>query len=61
MQRGIGRLQAAVHLLVEVDILLVVVEPKPGKQAQAIGHRPFELAEQRRAEVRRTRYPTVWP
>ena len=50
-QRGIGRLQAAVDLLVEVHVLLVVVEPQAGQQAQAIGDRPFELAEQRRADV----------
>ena len=39
-QRRIGRLQAAVDLLVEVDVLLVVVEPETGQQAQAIGDRP---------------------
>ena len=50
-QRGIGRLQAAIDLLVEVHVLLVVVEPEAGQQAQAIGDRPFELAEQRRADV----------
>ena len=50
-QRGIGGLQTAVDLLVEVHVLLVVVEPEAGQQAQAIGDRPFELAEQRRADV----------
>ena len=50
-QRGIGGLQAAVNLLVEVHVLLVVVEPEAGKQPQAIGHRPLELAEQRRAGI----------
>ena len=39
-QRRIGRLQAAVDLLVEVHVLLVVVEPEAGQQPQAIGDRP---------------------
>ena len=55
-QRGVGRLQAAIDLLVEVHVLLVVVESQAGKQAQAIGDRPFELAEQRRADVPELRY-----
>ena len=39
-ERRIGRLQAAVDLLVEVHVLLVVVEPQARQQAQAIGDRP---------------------
>ena len=36
-QRRIGRLQAAVDLLIEIHVLLVVVEAEAGQQAQAIG------------------------
>ena len=39
MSAGIGRLQAAVDLLIEVDVLLVVVEAQARQQAQAIGYR----------------------
>ena len=35
-QRRVGRLQSAVDLLVEIDVLLVVVEPQAGQQSQAV-------------------------
>ena len=51
MSAGIVGLQAAVDLLVEAHLLLVVVEAKAGQQAQAIGHRPASLSEERGADV----------
>ena len=51
MSAGIRRLQAAVDLLIEIDVLLVVVESQAGKQPQAIGDRPRQLAEHRGADV----------
>ena len=52
-QRGIRRLQSAIDLRVVVDVLLVVVESQAGQQAQTIRERPFELAEERGADIRR--------
>ena len=46
-EHGVGGLQAAVDLLIEVHVLLVVVEPQARHQPQAVGDRPFELAERR--------------
>ena len=50
-QRRIGGLQAAVDLLVEVDVLLVVVEAQAGQQAQAVADRDFEPGRTRAALV----------
>ena len=50
-QRRVGRLQATVDLLVEVDVLLVVVEAQSRQQAQPIGERQLDLAEHGRAGV----------
>src|SRR5262245_30436284 len=50
-QRRVVGLQATIHLLIEVDVLLVVIEPKSWQQAKAIAEGQFDLAEQGGAGV----------
>ena len=50
-ERRVGRLQPAVDLLIEVHVLLVVVEARPGQQAKPVGDGPLDLAEDGRADA----------